>query len=128
LASIKKSSIFFPFFIASTSQRGLAPLPAQVSPDGPRYVEPHHELDQVQQVADDREGNSHADPDRHGGKPFIDLISQLHQSLIVHVIFYISSVVERTIGGKNKLPAMLRVNAALFEMLTQRIAVVVLFV
>ena len=37
----------------------------------------------MQQVADDREGNSHADPDRHGEKPFIDLISQLHQSLNV---------------------------------------------
>jgi hypothetical protein len=29
----------------------------------------------VQQVADDREGNSHAEPDRHGGKPFIDFHS-----------------------------------------------------
>src|SRR5262249_34191679 len=35
--SIKKSSIFFPPFIAATSQRGLAPRPAQVSPDGPQY-------------------------------------------------------------------------------------------
>src|ERR1700746_3162272 len=35
--SIKKSSIFFPPFIAATSHRGLAPRPAQVSPDGPRY-------------------------------------------------------------------------------------------
>src|SRR5262249_19851362 len=35
--SIKKSSSFFPPFIAATSQRGLAPRPAQVSPDGPRY-------------------------------------------------------------------------------------------
>jgi hypothetical protein len=31
---IKKLSIFFPFFRASTIQRGLAPLPAHVSPDG----------------------------------------------------------------------------------------------
>jgi hypothetical protein len=38
----------------------------------------------VQQVADDREGNSHAEPDRHEEKPFIDLISQLRQSLNVH--------------------------------------------
>jgi hypothetical protein len=35
--SIKKSSSFFPPLIAVTSQRGLAPRPAQVSPDGPRY-------------------------------------------------------------------------------------------
>src|SRR5882762_141909 len=34
---IKKFSILFPFFIASTSHLGLAPLPAQVSPDGLRY-------------------------------------------------------------------------------------------
>jgi hypothetical protein len=38
----------------------------------------------VQQVADDREDNSHADPDRDGEKPFIDLISQPHQSFNVH--------------------------------------------
>src|ERR1700756_2904902 len=31
--SIRKSSSFFPPLIASTSQRGLAPLPAQVSPE-----------------------------------------------------------------------------------------------
>src|SRR5262245_45273267 len=36
--SIKKSSSFFPPLIAATSQRGLAPRPAQVSPDGPRYL------------------------------------------------------------------------------------------
>jgi hypothetical protein len=36
--SIKKSSSFFPPLIASTSQRGLAPRPAHVSPDGPRYL------------------------------------------------------------------------------------------
>src|SRR5262245_3033690 len=35
--SIRKSSSFFPPLIASTSQRGLAPRPAQVSPDGLRY-------------------------------------------------------------------------------------------
>ena len=35
--SIKKSSSFFPPLIAATSQRGLAPRPAQVSPDGLRY-------------------------------------------------------------------------------------------
>jgi hypothetical protein len=35
--SIKKSSIFFPFFIAATSQRGFAPRPAQVSPLADRY-------------------------------------------------------------------------------------------
>jgi len=35
--SIRKSSSFLPPLIASTSQRGLAPRPAQVSPDGPRY-------------------------------------------------------------------------------------------
>src|SRR5262249_17530262 len=35
--SIRKSSSFFPPLIAATSQRGLAPRPAQVSPDGPRY-------------------------------------------------------------------------------------------
>jgi hypothetical protein len=35
--SIKKSSSFLPPLIAATSQRGLAPRPAQVSPDGPRY-------------------------------------------------------------------------------------------
>src|SRR5262249_59073110 len=35
--SIKKSSSFFPPLIAATSQRGLAPRPAHVSPDGPRY-------------------------------------------------------------------------------------------
>src|SRR5215831_17518792 len=35
--SIKKSSSFFPRLIAATSQRGFAPRPAQVSPDGPRY-------------------------------------------------------------------------------------------
>ena len=42
--SIKKSSSFFPPLIAATSHLGLAPLPAQVSSDGLRYVEPHHEL------------------------------------------------------------------------------------
>jgi hypothetical protein len=36
--SIKKSSSFFPRFIAATSHRGLAPRPAQVSPEGPRYL------------------------------------------------------------------------------------------
>src|SRR5262245_28740396 len=36
--SIRKSSSFFPSLIAATSQRGLAPLPAQVSPDGLRYL------------------------------------------------------------------------------------------
>src|SRR5262245_40297706 len=36
--SIRKSSSFFPPLIAATSQRGFAPRPAQVSPDGPRYV------------------------------------------------------------------------------------------
>src|SRR5262245_43095949 len=35
--SIRKSSSLFPSLIAATSQRGLAPRPAQVSPDGPRY-------------------------------------------------------------------------------------------
>src|SRR6516162_11956566 len=35
--SIRKSSSFFPPLIAETSQRGLAPRPAQVSPDEPRY-------------------------------------------------------------------------------------------
>jgi hypothetical protein len=35
--SIKKSSSFFPPLIAATSQRGFAPRPAQVSPDGLRY-------------------------------------------------------------------------------------------
>src|SRR5262250_2588173 len=35
--SIRKSSSFLPPLIAATSQRGLAPRPAQVSPDGPRY-------------------------------------------------------------------------------------------
>src|SRR5262249_52360161 len=35
--SIRKSSSFFPPLIAATSQRGLAPRPAQVSPDRPRY-------------------------------------------------------------------------------------------
>jgi len=35
--SIRKSSSFFPPLIAATSQRGFASLPAQVSPDGPRY-------------------------------------------------------------------------------------------
>src|SRR6516225_10395603 len=35
--SIKKSSSFFPLLIAATSQRGLPPRPAQVSPDGARY-------------------------------------------------------------------------------------------
>src|SRR5262245_34025377 len=34
---IRKSSSFLPRFIAATSQRGLAPRPAHVSPDGPRY-------------------------------------------------------------------------------------------
>ena len=38
----------------------------------------------MQQVADDREGNCPADPDRHAKMPFIDLISQLHQSFNVH--------------------------------------------
>src|SRR5262245_49951973 len=36
--SIRKSSSFFPLLIAATSQRGLAPRPAHVSPDGPRYL------------------------------------------------------------------------------------------
>src|SRR5262249_60617493 len=35
--SIKKSSSFLPRLIAAISQRGFAPRPAQVSPDGPRY-------------------------------------------------------------------------------------------
>src|SRR5262245_59141276 len=35
--SIRKSSSFLPPLIAATSQRGFAPRPAQVSPDGPRY-------------------------------------------------------------------------------------------
>src|SRR5262245_33838686 len=35
--SIRKSSSLFPPLIAATSQRGLAPRPAQVNPDGPRY-------------------------------------------------------------------------------------------
>src|SRR6266508_5767120 len=35
--SIRKSSSFLPPLIAATSQRGLAPRPAQVFPDGPRY-------------------------------------------------------------------------------------------
>src|SRR6516225_1721418 len=35
--SIRKSSSFLPPLIAATSQRGVAPRPAQVSPDGPRY-------------------------------------------------------------------------------------------
>jgi hypothetical protein len=35
--SIRKLSSFLPPLIAATSQRGLAPRPAQVSPDGPRY-------------------------------------------------------------------------------------------
>src|SRR6516164_6125294 len=35
--SITKSSSFFPPLMAATSQRGLAPRPAQVSPDGLRY-------------------------------------------------------------------------------------------
>src|SRR5262249_45637788 len=36
--SIRKSSSFFPPLIAATSQRGLTPRPAQVSPDGLRYL------------------------------------------------------------------------------------------
>src|SRR6516164_10447901 len=35
--SIRKSSSFFPLLIAATSQRGLAPRPAQVSPEWLRY-------------------------------------------------------------------------------------------
>src|SRR5215510_9270310 len=35
--SIRKSSSFFPPLIAATSHRGLAPRPAHVSPEGPRY-------------------------------------------------------------------------------------------
>src|SRR6266542_4254886 len=35
--SIRKSSSFFPPLIAATSQRGLAPRPAHVSPEGLRY-------------------------------------------------------------------------------------------
>ena len=35
--SIRKSSSFLPPLIAATSQRGLAPRPAQVSPERPRY-------------------------------------------------------------------------------------------
>ena len=35
--SIKKSSSLFPPLIAATSQRGLAPRPAHVSPEGLRY-------------------------------------------------------------------------------------------
>src|SRR5262249_16660907 len=35
--SIRKSSSFFPPLIAATSQRGLAPRPAQVSLEGLRY-------------------------------------------------------------------------------------------
>ena len=35
--SIRKSSSFLPPLIAATSQRGLAPRPAQVSPEGLRY-------------------------------------------------------------------------------------------
>src|SRR5215813_3223873 len=35
--SIRKSSSFLPPLIAAISQRGLAPRPAQVSPEGPRY-------------------------------------------------------------------------------------------
>jgi hypothetical protein len=34
---IKKSSTFFPFFIAATNHLGFAPLPAQVSPLADRY-------------------------------------------------------------------------------------------
>ena len=33
----QKLSIFLPFFNAATNHFGLAPLPAQVSPDGLRY-------------------------------------------------------------------------------------------
>src|SRR5262249_12445345 len=36
--SITKSASFFPPLIAATSQRGLAPRPAQVSPEGLRYL------------------------------------------------------------------------------------------
>src|SRR5262245_24801352 len=36
--SIRKSSSFFPPLIAATSQRGFAPRPAQVSPEGLRYL------------------------------------------------------------------------------------------
>src|SRR5262249_5552829 len=36
--SIRKSSSFFPLLIARTSQRGLAPRPAHVSPEGLRYL------------------------------------------------------------------------------------------
>src|SRR5262249_49795690 len=35
--SIKKSSSLFPLWIAATSQRGFAPRPAHVSPNGLRY-------------------------------------------------------------------------------------------
>src|SRR5215510_6953426 len=35
--SIRKSSSFLPLLIAATSQRGLTPRPAQVSPEGLRY-------------------------------------------------------------------------------------------
>src|SRR5262249_49381857 len=35
--SIRKLSSFFPSLIAATSQRGFAPRPAQVSPEGLRY-------------------------------------------------------------------------------------------
>jgi hypothetical protein len=40
--------------------------------------------DPVQQVADDREGNSHAEPNRHEENPFINLLPQAHQSFNVH--------------------------------------------
>jgi hypothetical protein len=33
----------------------------------------------VQQVADDREDNCPADPDRHAKMPFIDLLPQVHE-------------------------------------------------
>src|SRR6516164_1750427 len=36
--SIRKSSSFFPPLMAATSQRGLAPRPVQVSPEGLRYL------------------------------------------------------------------------------------------
>ena len=40
VARVKDSTAEFPPLSAATSHRGLAPRPAQVSPDGPRYFAP----------------------------------------------------------------------------------------
>jgi len=86
--SIRKSSSFFPPLIAATSQRGLAPRPAQVSPGTTIFRRDFPSLQGASTASDDNA--SAADQDIH----LLQLLLKLSPMLMKHFFNPLSQVHE----------------------------------